>query len=57
VAGLVDAREAEVAVLSGFAILHAFDDEGNVACCAELGGVGVVDGEGDGLAAVPGVRG
>ena len=52
-AGLVDAQEGEVAVLTHFAIFGAVDKEGRVAGRAELRGVGVVYGEGDGLAAEP----
>lgn len=35
VAGLVDAREAEVAVLARLAVLDAVDRHGGVVCCAE----------------------
>ena len=53
VAGFVHAQEAEVAVLAHLAVLGPVDDEGGVACGAELGRVDVVDFEGDGLAAEP----
>ena len=52
-AGLVDTGEGEVAELAGFAELDAIDEEGRVACFAEVGAVGVVHGEGDGFAAEP----
>lgn len=52
-AGLIDAQEGEVAVLPHFAVFGAVYEEGRVARGAELGGVGVVYGERDGLAAEP----
>jgi hypothetical protein len=52
-AGFVDAQEGEVAVLADFAVFGAVDEKGRVVGGAELGGVGVVYGEGDGLAAEP----
>lgn len=52
-AGFVDAQEGEVAVLPHFAVFGAVDEEGRVARGSEFGGVGVVYGEGDGLAAEP----
>jgi hypothetical protein len=53
VTSLVDAEEAQVAILAHFAILGAVDGEGFVAGCGEFGAVGVVEGEGDCLAAEP----
>ena len=51
VAGLVDAREGEVAVLARLAVLDAVDHHGRVAGGREVGGVRVVGGEGDSLTA------
>ena len=53
VARLVDPHEAEVAVLPHLAVFGPVDDEGGVACGAELGRVGVIDLERDGLATKP----
>lgn len=53
VPGLVDAREAEVAVLAHLAVLGPADGEGHVARGREAGLVGVVERVGDGLAAEP----
>lgn len=53
VAGLVDAQEAEVAVLAHLSVVGAVDEEWCVARGSELVRVGVVDGQGDGFAAEP----
>lgn len=53
VAGLVDAEEAEVSVLAHLAVFGAVDGEGLVAGGGEFGGVGVVEGQRDCLAAEP----
>ena len=53
VTGLVDAEEAEVAVLAHFAVLGAVDCEGLVARGGEFGAVGVVESQRDCLAAEP----
>jgi len=53
VTGLVDAEEAEVAVLAHFAVFGAVDGEGLVARGGEFGAVGVVEGQRDCLAAEP----
>lgn len=53
VAGRVDAREAEVAVLPRLAVLVPLDHERRVARGSELRRVRVVDLQGYGLAAVP----
>jgi hypothetical protein len=53
VTGLVDAEEAQIAVLTHFAVFGAVDGEGFVARGGEFGAVGVVEGEGDCLAAEP----
>ena len=53
VSRVVEAGEDEVAVLAHDAVLGAADDEGGVAGAAELGGVGVLDGQRHGLAAEP----
>lgn len=52
-AGLVDAQEGKVAVLSHLAVLGAVHGERHVACGAELVGVGVVNRKGDGFAPEP----
>lgn len=40
--GFIDAQETEVAVLTHFAVFDAVYGERFVACCGELGAVGVV---------------
>ena len=50
---LVHAQEAKIAVLPHLAVLGAVDGERGVACSGEFGGVGIVDGERNGLAAEP----
>lgn len=52
-ARFVDTSEGEVAVLAHFAVFHAIVHEGLVAGSGELGRVGVVQGERDGLSAEP----
>jgi len=55
VAGFVDAREGEVAVLTDLATgVGGVGTDAGVAGCAEGGGGGVVYGEGDEFTAVPG---
>ena len=49
----VDSHEAEIPILSYFTVFFSVDDEGGVAGSAEFCAVGVVDGEGDSLAAEP----
>ncbi len=53
VAGLVHAQKGELAVLADFAVFGAVDDKGGVAGGVEFLGVGVFEGERDGLAAEP----
>jgi len=53
VTGLVNAEEAEVAVLTHFAVFGAVDGEGLVARGGEFGAVGVVESQRDCLAAEP----
>lgn len=53
VAGLVHASEREVAVLASFAILDPINHHRGVPGGAELLSMGVVHGEGDGLATEP----
>ena len=50
---LVDAEEGQVSVLTHFAVFGAVDGEWLVAGGGEFGAVGVVQSEGDGLAAEP----
>jgi hypothetical protein len=50
---LIQPREREVAILAGLTVLCTINQEGGVARSAELLGVCVVDGEGDGLTAKP----
>ena len=49
----IDTHEAEISILPHFAILGPIDDERCIACSAKFGGVGVINLEGDGLAAEP----
>lgn len=50
---LIDASEGEITILASFPILDAVDFQGRVPCASELGGLGVVRSEGNGLTAEP----
>ena len=52
-ARFVNSHEAEISILSYFSVFFTVNDEGGVVGSAEFCAVGVVDGEGDGLAAEP----
>lgn len=52
-ARLINSQEAKITELPHFTVFLAINDEGGVARGSEFGGMGVVDSEGDSLAAKP----